>query len=201
MAKRDKKNAKFIAKLRIATKAKGTKQNYVSSLRHFTKYCVCHDLWPFDMPIETDLAMFWIAERVQQAGSIKSLTTWTATLGWICELKTADVVYNKTAEWKNFIKSLKKMYEEEEDKRLPFKLEHIDNYTKYHKAYGSNFKNLNMNIFTKILIAQIYFCCMPRPCEIVQVKGSSSKLGIRFKHIKLINEDDDANKWYFKFMF
>ena len=130
LRRKDAKNAAFIVHTVINNKTIGTKAHYVSSLRQWVTYCVSIDEDPFQIPINPELAAFWIADRTQQMGSIKSINTWQAMLSWICSMYNVTPTYKEDPLYRNFINSLYKQFHIPADTRLPYEIFHIYTFVK-----------------------------------------------------------------------
>ena len=106
----------------------GTKMHYVSQFRHFVNFCLDHGHNPLDFPLDPQLCIFWIQQKFNIHGNIKSLNSWTAMLNWISDLARAPKQYKEDPDYKTYLSALKKQYHQGHDHRLPFKLQHIHKY-------------------------------------------------------------------------
>ncbi len=186
MAKKDPKNAKHIVHVKLSAKEKQTKSNYVSVLRHWFKYCVEYDENPLSLCFDPEVVMFWMSERTQMYGSCASLCSWQSALVWLCDLTGGSLDWKSDLTYSNFKKDLRREYEVEADSRLPFELDHIKKFTIHNKCYGKYLKSVHIDILLIVLMAQLFFCVMTRPSELVWQKKSQSKFGLKYKHFKLI---------------
>ena len=81
----DPSNAKFKNEIQRDSRQDKTKQHYVSSLRQWVIYCLDIQQNPIHMPIDAELIEYWICDRTQEIGTIKSLNTWISMLLWLSE--------------------------------------------------------------------------------------------------------------------
>ncbi len=197
MAKKDFKNRNHINKLKTNYNIMTTKANYVSSLRNWAKYCIEYNEDPFQMPIDPLVVIYWFSERALQAGSVASICTWQSSLSWLCKIKGFTPSFKENYDFSTFKKELKKEYAEESDTRLPFDLNHIFQYTKHYKCYGKHLKTIPLHDYLKVLLAQLYFCSMARPCELTKIIGNESKPGLKLGDIYHNTDASDPNEWYF----
>lgn len=116
-AKRDFKTARFIKKVILKNKSVDTKINYVSTFRHWVNYTFSVGANPFEMPLDPELAAFFIADRAIAMNNIKSIDRWQATLRWICDLSGYSNDWINNPFYKNFKYSLRKQYLEASDPR------------------------------------------------------------------------------------
>ena len=151
-----------------------TKKHYVSSLRNWINFNLEFQEDPFNFPLDPNTVIFWIQDRFNAAGNIKSLNTWTATLHWISNVAGSECEYKRHPDYINYIAALKKQHKEGNDVRLPFTLKHIK---KFAKAKWNNDKlTIQYKNLLHITLASIYFFTMSRPCELVASKQANNRL-------------------------
>ena len=122
-------------------KVMGTKKHYASQLRHYVNFCLDHGHDPFAFPLDPNLCMFWIQQKVNMHGNIKSIRTWTAMLNWISDLSEKEKLYTTNPVYTSYLAGLRKQHHEGQDHRLPFRLKHIKDYTDHvWKASSTNSK-------------------------------------------------------------
>ncbi len=194
---KDPQNGKFIIKVVLNDKCHGTKTHYVSAFRQWAAYCLSMDEYPLDTPINPELAAYWIADRTQQSGNIKSFCNWQSMLTWLHDLKRCDPIYKYDPFYKTFVKALKKQYHNPSDTRLPFELDDIIKYTIYLKVKKSNILTVDLNTLLTIIIIQLYFFTMSRPSELLKSQSSKNKLGLKFNDI---SHESSLNGKFFKFI-
>lgn len=176
-----------------------TKLHYVSSFRQWVTYCISINENPLKMPIDSELAAYWIADRTNQMGNIKSFCTWQSMLCWLCEIKGYEPSFKSYPFYSNFIKSLKKEYFVPSDSRLPFEINHIINFTKYYNVVGKNATSVDFDILLKIILIQIYFFTMSRPSELLKSQRSKNKPGIKISDI-IHKKVNNPHHCYFKLL-
>ena len=143
---------------------------------------------PWLQPFDPQLVIYWIADRVQQIGHIKSLRQWTAMLSWLCQLDQVQPLYQSDITFCRFIKALKKQYDEEADPRLPFKPQHIIQYTKHLIGSLSSVDTASYNALLIVTIIQTFFFTMCRPSELLLSPHSSTKWSLTFPDIHKIKQ-------------
>ena len=159
------------------SKVEGTKTHYVSQFRHYVNFCLDHGQDPLHFPLDPNLCMFWIQDKVNKHGNIKSLRSWTAMLNWISDLAKAPKRYKEDSDYKDYLKGLQKQYHEGFDQRLPFQIKHIFKYTKM--LWRTKTNNSSVISYTNLLkatLANLYFFTMSRPCELLMSTSSPSRL-------------------------
>ena len=95
IAEKDEKNAKFRDNIFAEYRSVGTKKHYVSYFRQWCFYCMDFHINPLWMPFDSETIQFWICDRIQAIGTIKSLNQWLSMLQWLAE------IFNKQSHWKD----------------------------------------------------------------------------------------------------
>ncbi len=196
LAKKDPINAKNILELLHKKREKGTKLSYMSAFKQFVCYCNTIREEPLLLPLDSELVTFFIADRISSTGSAGSLTNWTGMLNWLHELARVNNNYQNSKIYKTYMKAVRKQYKKPADSRLPFKIEHIYNYTRFKGVNIVNAINQPLNILTEVLAAQIGLFTMLRPCEFSNSKYSYSKNGIKLKYAKQVNDRKNPSHLY-----
>ena len=170
------------------SKVMGTKTHYVSQFRHYVNFCLDHSINPLQVPLDPHVCTFWIQEKFNMNGNIKSLNQWTAKLNWISDLSRAPKNYKKHPDYVQYISGLRKQYHEGNDHRMPFRLVHLYKYTKsIWKPSKENLKVIGYTNLVKAALANTYFFTMSRPCEFLVSRSAPPRLcGLKVGDFKRI---------------
>ncbi len=166
----------------------------MTAFKQWVLYCITIRENPLRLPCDTELATFFLADRVHHTGSIGSIKNWSAMLNWIHELAGVKKNYKKSENFKNFKIALAIEYPNKSDPRLPFKIEHILQFTKHHNVNLLTLDITPINTLLKVLLVQAYFFTMSRPCELILSLYSDTKKGIK---IGCLKRDRNNNPSYF----
>lgn len=154
----------------------GSKTHFMSAFRNWVNWNLEFLEDPFEFnPIKI---CYWLQTRTEELNGIKSLNQWTGAINWICEIKGENPTYKDDTGYIKYISSLKKLYKEGKDARLPFKLKHIKNYIKSlwkHDEKGRKISITYRNLI-KASLAATYFCTMSRPSEIAKSIDADDEL-------------------------
>ena len=177
-----------------------SKASYVSAFRHYFRFCLDFEIDPLKMPLDPEVCIYWIQQRIEMKGSIASLSTWTAMLHWISELAMAPMIYKSHPLYTSYLAAIRKKYEKGVDHRLPFRLHHIHKYTLKTWKSDKGENTISFDNLLRILIANLYFFTMSRPCEILRASGSSlRKFGLLIGDIqKMVDLEHSATIYEFK---
>ena len=169
--------ANQIASIINKSKVPKTKEHYASQFRHYVNFCLDHAHDPFNLPLDSQLCMFWIQHKVNKHGNTKSLNQWTTMLNWISDLANAPKICKQNPDYKNYLSALRKQYHECHDHRLPFKLKHMHKCTQkpWTPQPGQTHHQRYTNLL-KVTLANVYFFTMSRPCELLISKSTISHL-------------------------
>lgn len=165
-----------------SNKTSGTKEHYCSQFRQWVRFCLDFELNPLQFPLSTEVIMFWIQDRFNARGNIKSFRQWTGMLHWISQLADAPMLWKSSPQFKLFRDSLYKQHEEGVDHRLPFTLKHIHKYTNslWYPPYPSYPFQISYDNLIRVCLANLYFFTMSRQCEILMSPSDNLRMrGIR----------------------
>ena len=157
-----------------------TKAHYISSFRNWVNWCIEFFEDPFEFPMKPLKLILWIQSRFEDAGNIKSLRTWTATINWLCDIVGDPKLYKKDLEYSRYIKALKKQHQEGADQRQPFLVDHISNYIQ--SLWNEDRSFMSYPNLLKATLAALYFCSMSRPAEIVKSTDDGELRGVKFEN-------------------
>ncbi len=183
LAQRDPTNAKNINNTLALKRTYETKDHYIGSFRQFVFYCVITIReYPFDFPIDHDVVMFWLADRVACMGNIKSIGRWISMLLWLHEIYGIHPTFANNLDYIAYRIALNKQYAIAVDPRLPFTLPMIVNYTKSLGVSVQTRATVPLDNLLKALQAQAHFLTMARSGEIdTPSKKNSIRKGLIFK--------------------
>ena len=155
---------------------KQTKENYVSLFRHWFNWCLDFDINPLGMPLDRNVVMFWMQERVNMSGSVASYSSWKSMLLWITTLTGSTREWADHPEFKSYVYALKKKYHLGVDHRLPFTVRHLELYTnKVWFADPNNTRTVPYDDVMKVLLANLYYLTMSRPSEMLKTTRKNVK--------------------------
>ncbi len=102
---------------------------------------------------------------------------------WLHEVADIDPVFNTNGEYQRFKLAAIKRFDTPSDKRLPLQLHHLIRYTLSLDCVINRYNTVPLDSLLKVLIIQMYFFTMSRPCELLLSPHSETKRGIKFKHL------------------
>ena len=180
---KDLSTGRWILRLEKKATTIGTLIGYVSYVRNWVRYCLENDRNPIHFPTDPILVKFWISALAKKQDSINSIRSWTSSLTWL-----TTCYGHSSANWKKdpdlllYRKKLDKEYGTGRDDRFPFRLQHLLRYTIKKRVIPGYYYSVSFDTLLEVLLAQLFFITMSRPCELINSPSSKDYHGLLCKH-------------------
>ena len=148
------------------------------------------------MPFDAETIQFWICDRIQSIGTIKSFHNWTSMLQWIAEVAQKPSPWKTHPSYTHFVRAIHKQYGETSDERLYLKYHHILQYTQKMGVTPSKYKSVSLNKLLKVLLIQLYFLSGSRPNELLKYDTKKSTNGLKLKDLKYYKLSDPHKNYH-----
>eukprot|EP01083_Nonionella_stella_P317872 1159294_1 len=138
-------------------------------------------------------------EKEKYRKSAASIWQWHSMLMWLCDLVDDPADWASARDYRRFRSAAIFQYTVPPRQRVPLFLKHIVQYSKVLMGRISKAESIPHNTFIKVWLAQLLFCSISRPCELVDAPYSSTKVGLRWCHHKPVAIKPHQRREYLDF--